>query len=377
MSEEQDALKTPLYARHVAEGAELGEEGEWVVPLYYAGGLEEAAEVRRRAGVFDLTHLGRIRIRGDGALDLLERACTGDVAHQEDDTAAHALLCNERGGVLADSLLLRLPDCWLMTTAAICRRKVLEHLQALADELDAKVDDQTEKIAHLSVCGPETPRILDAVLPMRVSDIPAGAARTGSLMIARYIAMRTAYTGEWSLEVVVPNMMVRRAWDFITKKAGANAVLPAGVVARDVLRIEAGMCRYGHELNETIDPLTAGLERLVDFDHDFIGRDALDELRRRGPRRKRVGLAFPEGEGVGGDIPRQGWCVREPGGAEIGAVTSGTYSPALDRTIAMAYVARDKAGTGAEVLVHTGSEQRHAVITSLPFRRKVGNEQTE
>ena len=109
MSEEQDALKTPLYARHVAEGAELGEEGGWVVPLYYAGGLEEAAEVRRRAGLFDLTHLGRIRIRGDGALDLLERACTGDVAHQEDDTAAYTLLCNERGRVPVSYTHLTLP----------------------------------------------------------------------------------------------------------------------------------------------------------------------------------------------------------------------------------------------------------------------------
>ena len=136
MSQESDELKTPLYARHVAEGAELGEEGGWVIPLYYVGALEEAAEVRRRAGVFDLTHLGRIRIRGDGALDLLERACTSDVAHQEDDTAAYTLLCNERGGVLADALLLRLPDCWLMTTAAICRRKVLEHLRALAEKLE-------------------------------------------------------------------------------------------------------------------------------------------------------------------------------------------------------------------------------------------------
>ena len=105
----------------------------------------------------------------------------------------------------------------------------------------------------------------------------------------------------------------------------------------------------------------------MDFGHDFIGRDALEELGRSGPQRKRVGLAFPEGEGVGGEIPRQGWDVREPGGAEIGAVTSGTYSPALDRAVAMAYVALDKAETGAEVLVHAAGEQRPAVIAALPF----------
>ena len=137
------------------------------------------------------------------------------------------------------------------------------------------------------------------------------------------------------------------------------------------------MCRYGHELNETIDPLTAGLERAVDFGHDFIGRDALEEVRGRGPLRKRVGLAFPEGEGVGGEIPRQGCGVHEPGGAEIGTITSGTYSPALDRAVAMAYVASDKAETGAEVLVRTGSEERPAVITALPFRHDDQNAQTE
>ncbi|MHC4295333.1 MAG: hypothetical protein ACYSTL_07085, partial [Planctomycetota bacterium] len=213
---EQELIKTALHSRHVALEAKMGEEAGWCVPLSYRGALEEVTKIRRRAGVFDLSHYGRIRIRGDGALDLLERACTADVVHQEDDTTLTTLLCNERGGIIDVCRLIRLANFWVMVCSPGAREKVLEHLTLLGDQFAAKVDDQTPKTSMLGVGGPGAPQILDAVLPFSVSDLPAGIVKFGSLMVARYIAERIDFIGEWGVCVEIPNMVTARAWTFIT-----------------------------------------------------------------------------------------------------------------------------------------------------------------
>jgi len=365
----RDLLRTACHGLHVAAGANMADEAGWHVPLSYRGVLAECRDVHDRAGIFDVSHLGRIRVRGDGAVDLLERLCTADVARQEDDTAQLSLVCNEDGGILADCMVLRLERFWVLTTSPHCREKVLGLAGALADEMNAKVDDQTTKTSMVAVAGPAAPAILDTVLPMRVSLLARGSARTGSMLVARYIASRTGSTHLWSLEVMLPNMLAGRAWRFITDKAGANAIAPAGLAARDVLRIEAGLPRYGHELNETTDPVSAGLLHAVDLDHDFIGRDAVRELSQRAPSRKLVGLAAAEAaEGQAARIPRQGTPVLRTGGGEVGQVTSATFSGALGRVIAMAYVSADAAEAGTELVV--AAEAPLAVaVTEMPLNR--------
>ena len=365
---EHDLSRTALHAQHIAAGATMGEEGGWAIPLSYRGALEEALEVRRRSGVFDVSHLGRIRIRGDGALDLLERVCTGDVGHQEDDTTLHTLLCNDRGGILDECFLIRLANFWVLTCNAVNRQKLLEHLAGQKID-DVRIDDQTMMVSQLAVAGPAAEGILDAVLPIRLGGLKDHAAKMGSLMIANYIAARSGYSGEWSLEVMVPGMFIAKAWRFITLKAGQNAIRPAGMAARDVLRIEAGLCRYGHEINETIDPITAGLERYVDFGHDFLGAEAIRKIQQKGPVQKRVGLTFeepPAGSPSPPSIPVSGEVVCKTDGAEIGTITSSTFSPQQDNVIAMAYVASDLAESGAEVL----AGEHPARIVDLPFYRR-------
>ena len=369
MPDRPELLKTALHSRHLAAGATMTDEAGWDMPLSYRGAIEEVRAVRTRAGVMDVSHLGRLRIRGAGAAELLERLCTADVAHQEDNTARLTLLCSQTGGIIDQCYLLRPEGFWVLLTSPCNRLKVLEHVRSHAGDFDAKVDDQTEKTSMLSVTGPQAPAILDAVLPEKASQTPAGAVRVGSLLIAKYIVMRTGYSGEWGLEAVVPNMAAGMAWDFITKKAGPNAAPPIGMAARDVLRIEAGLPRYGHEINETIDPITAGLEGLVDFSHEFLGREAVMQHRERPAARRRVGLV------VGGDvaeqsvIPRQGAVVLRTDGGEAGTVTSGTYSPTLDKVIAMAYVGADAAEAGTELLVQVGAERRQTHVVELPFHR--------
>ncbi|HUS46584.1 MAG TPA: glycine cleavage T C-terminal barrel domain-containing protein [Phycisphaerae bacterium] len=363
---EGELLKTALHGKHVAMGAKMVAAAGWEMPLVFSSVSEEVRAVRSRAGVADVSHGGRIRIRGDGAVDMLERLCTGDVVHQEDDTALYTLLCNERGGVIDHGFLLRLEGFWVLTCSPECREKVLAHLQAAAADFDAKVDDQTERTSQILVTGPGAPAILDAVLPMKVSPLPPLAARTGSLMIARYIAMRTSPVSLWGVEVILTNMLAGQAWRFITEKGGDNRIAPVGLVALDVLRVEAGLPRYGRELNETIDPITAALERAVDFGHDFLGRDAIKKIRDKGAARKLVGMMLegsPSGQPVGGTIPGQGTPVFDKDGVEVGAVTSATFSPTLNKVIAMAYVAGEASVVGQVLSVG----QVRASVVEFPF----------
>ena len=272
-------MRTALHDRHVAAGALMRAEDGWLVPWSYGDADAEVHRVRSRAGVFDVSHVGRLRIRGDGALDMLERLCTADVGGQEDDTALYSLLCDERGGIVDHALVVRLEGYWLLTCSPSRRPAVLEHLNRHAGEYGAKVDDQTLKTSMLSVVGPEAPAILDAVLPQKVSPLPRGGARLGSMLVARYVAMRTGATRLWSLEVILPNLLAGRAWDFITRKAGANVIAPAGQAVRERLRIDAHLPRWGAEIDETTDPVAAGLEAAMDFSKDFLGAEALRRAR--------------------------------------------------------------------------------------------------
>ena len=373
---DEKPLRSALVDKHEAMAATMGDEAGWRVPLSFRGPLAEAQTVRSRAGAFDLSHLGRVRVRGDGALALLKRACTADVAHQEDDTATGTLLCNERGGVIDLCRLIRLSDFWVLVTSAACREKVLAHLQGLGEPLGAKVDDQTTKTTMLAVAGPAAPDILDAVLPFRVGQLGEGTVKFGTMMIARYIAERVDFAGVWGVRVSIPNMLAGQAWRFITAKAGDSAVAPCGLAALDVLRIEAGRPRYGHELTEAIDPISAGLKAAVDFGHDFLGRDAVQSIAETGSPRKPVGLAIeaPAGPADAAAIPRLGWAVRRADGSEVGTVTSGAYSPALERPIALAYVARaaaepTEAGSAPPLTVAAEGSPLPARVVELPFVR--------
>ncbi len=368
MADDDALLKTALNSRHVSLEAKLGDLAGWQMPLSYRSPLDEYGLVHRRAGVADVSHIGRLRIRGDGALDLLDRLCTAGVMQQEDDTAKRTLLCNERGGIIDECLLVRLEDYWLLTTSPINRMKVQEHLQSHAEGSDVKIDDQTEKTAMIAVIGSGAIETLDAVLPMKVSSLGCGQVKAGSLLIAKYVAMRTRACGTWTLEVMLPNMAAGLAWDFITKKAGANALPPVGMLARDILRFEAGLCTYGHEINETIDPLTAGLEKLVDFGKDFLGAAAVRAVRDKGPARRRVGLVLSPPDAATPALPKSGDPVNSPDGDEIGAVTGSMFSPSLDAPVAMAYIRSGAAAAGGRVSIRTSARPVEATIAPLPFR---------
>ena len=364
MSSQADLLRTPLYDAHVAAGARMVEFAGWSMPLLYTGILDEQARTRSDATIFDVSHMGRLRIRGDLAFKLLDRACTADVAVQEDNTTRYSLLCNEAGGVIDDVIVYRFPEEWLVVCNASNRQKVLAHLQAVneAGNFGAKIEDRTLATAMLAIQGPNAIEKLAKVLPFDVTGLAPKAVATGSYLVFSYTASRTGYTGEAGLEVILPALAAGKAWGFITsEKAG---VTPAGLGARDLLRLEAALPLYGHELNETIDPISAGLGRAVRERGGFVGAEAIARIRQVGPARRLVGLRLE-----GPRIARQGALVLADG-LEVGVVSSGTFSPSCKAPIAMAFVDRRFADGGRELQVMIRpTEGVKAQIVPRPFYR--------
>lgn len=228
--------KSVLHDAHVAAGATMVERDGWLIPADYGDVDAEVAALRDGAGVFDASHLGRLRIRGDGALALLETVCSADVARQEDDTAELTDILGPGGQALDSGFILRLEGFWVLTTSVAARETVLARLKELAPDVGAKVDDQTFMTTTLVGAGPKAAELLDEVLPEKVSPLPVGMAKMGTMMVARYIVMRADVGGLWSLEVTVPNLLAPQAWGFIMEEAGDGAFRPVGAEAWDIVR---------------------------------------------------------------------------------------------------------------------------------------------
>ncbi len=363
MADATEPLRTPLYEAHRALGARLVDFAGWQMPLLYKSILDEHAATRTDATVFDVSHMGRLRVTGGGAWKLLAHACTAEAAKQEDDTARYSLLCNEKGGIVDDLFLLRLEEGWIVVSNAANRLKVREHLAGLNEQgaFGAVIEDTTPATAMLAVQGPNAIDKLAEALPFDIRGVGRHGLVSGTFMVFPYVASRSGYTGEDGFEVILPAMVARKAWDYLV---GEGGVSPAGLGARDVLRLEAGLPLYGHELNETIDPLTAGLSYAVRKEGGFVGAEAIQKVRDRGPARKRVGLRLQ-----GPRIARQGATVLAEG-TEVGVVTSGTFSPSVEASIALAYVDRRYAMDGQALTVQVRpKEDAAAEVVHLPFYR--------
>lgn len=360
--------RSPLHNHHVNAGARMALRDGWEMPANYGSPDEEFDQLHNRAAVMDLACDGRIRVRGDGALSMLEYLCTADVAKQEDDTAIRSLLLNQRGGIIDLVTVMRLDGWWILTCSPGRRQAVLEHLQSHAGQFDAKVDDQTLKTTTIAVIGPLAADILDRFLPDKPSRLAPGEVKIGSMMIARYIAARTGATSLWSLEVSLPNMLVGQGWKFITAKAGENAISPAGMDAREVLRIEAHLPRWGHEMDDNTDPISAGLGAMVCFEKDFLGAEAVKAAMQAGVSHRRVAWSMEAGspEGPQADIAR-GDKLLDTAGTPIGVVTSTAFSPSAGVWLGQARAKTGLLGVGLMFAIETASGERHHATVAEVF----------
>ncbi len=339
------------------------------MPLLYTGIIPEHEHTRTAASLFDVSHMGRLKFTGKDAESFLQRICTRNISKGIVGQSMYSLVCNESGGILDDVIVLRLSrKYWFMVCNASNREKLLAwfnfQIAQNGDQVD--IEDETLSTAMVAIQGPKAVEFLDGVLPEPVSGIKRyHFQQMRYMMLVQFSVFRSGYTGEDGAELVCGLNAASMAANYLFKSKDEHSILkPAGLGARDTLRMEAGMPLYGHELSETGDPLSAGLGWAVDLTKDFIGVEALRKVSTEGSKQKLVGLFIDNPRSA-----RQGMTVLQ-GDKPVGLITSGTVSPTLKRCIAMAYVDAPLTAVGTTLCVDCRGTPLTATVTPLPFYKK-------
>ncbi len=360
------ALKrTPLFQRHQELGARLVEFGGWEMPVQYTGILDEHRAVRERAGLFDVCHMGEIRVTGANALPFLRRMLTNDPAMLAVGQAQYTLMCRPHGGVVDDLIAYRLGDEeYLLIVNASNTDKDYEWLAEHAGP-GANVENISDASGLLALQGPEAQAVLQLLTDVDLSAVKYYHATRGEVAGIQGLISRTGYTGEDGFELMVDADWVGELWDTLLEAGEDRGLVPAGLGARDTLRLEAAMPLYGHELEEDINPLEAGLGYFVKLDKpDFIGREALIKAKEEGLKRKLIGFRM-----IGRGIARQGYPIQHDG-ETVGQVTSGTYAPYLEQAIGMGFVTPELSEPGTRIEIAIRKRSVEAEIVQRPFYKR-------
>jgi len=354
-------MKTPfLYQTHERAGARMGEFAGWRLPIDYGSTMREVMAVRRAAGLFDVSHMGRLEIRGKRALASLQTVLTNDVERLGDGAGLYTLMCNRGGGIKDDLIVFRkAADLYGLVVNASNLDKdrgwILDHL-----EEDARLVDCTPETVLFALQGPKSAELMEVAGMPEAAQTGRFHFTSGQVAGSDVVASRTGYTGEDGFEITCRSGDAERVWAALLAAGRPHGLMPCGLAARDVLRTEAGLALYGHEISEETTPVEAGLMRWVKLDKgDFIGSGAVAATVERGPARKLVGI-----EMEGRAVPRPGNLVRAPAGE--GRVTSGTFSPTLGRGIAIAYLPPE-AAVGETVQVWVHDNPRPGLVRKLPL----------
>ncbi len=340
----------------------------WEMPLLYRGIVDEHEQTRKSGSIFDVSHMGRLHFSGKDALAFLSRVVTRNLADQKVGQSRYSLVCNEAGGVMDDVIVSRDAKNWLMVCNASNREKLVKHFIDVrrTSGLDFDMSDQTESTAMIALQGPKVIDRVSSILPVDIKSMKRYRFETSSFMLVKFTVFRSGYTGEDGVEIILPAKMASMAMKALASgidKPDAT-VKPAGLGARDTLRLEAGMPLYGHELSETIDPISASLGWAVDLTKDFIGVEPLREIAKNGPKRTLVGLELE-----GRRIARQGTPIVLDG-RNVGEVTSGTFGPTVQKSIAMAFVDTGLSAEGTKLTADLKGATAPASVVKLPFYRR-------
>jgi aminomethyltransferase len=322
--------RTPLAEAHEKLGARMAPFAGYAMPIQYQGVIAESKAVREGAGMFDVSHMARLRITGPRALEFVEWITSNDVAKLTDGTGQYSLLPNERGGCVDDVILYRIgPEEFLMVVNAANHAKDVAWIES-QNRFEASVEDETDATAMIAVQGPRAAQIVADLgdAPEAVRDAPLFGVVNLTIAGVPCVAARSGYTGEDGFEIICPARAAEALWDALL---GAG-VVPCGLGARDVLRVEAGLPLYGHELGDDLSPIAAGLGWVISKKKNFVGAEPIARVRAEGPPRKLQGVRLD-----GKRLPVPGMKVLVDG-AEVGEVTSGVFSPTLDCGIAFAFV---------------------------------------
>jgi len=375
------AKRSHLYNFHKRFG-NLIEFAGYDLPIWFKGIREEHMAVREAAGLFDISHMGRFMIEGVDTSRFLDYMIPSNLEKIAVGRAFYSVLCNESGGIVDDLVTLKFDEQhYIMVVNAANIEKDFLWLKRFSKNFQVEVKDASKSIALLSLQGPKAQKIIERQFEGDLSNVRRFSHIRGRLGDIEVILSRTGYTGEDGFEVFVLNsplqdpVKAEKIWNLLLSSGSQEGILPCGLGARDTLRLEAGMCLYGHDIDETITPLEARLSWLIYFDKgDFVGKMSLMKQKEDGVKRVRTGFMMKSG-----GIPRAGYEIAVDGRI-IGRVTNGTYSPLLKVGIAMGYVEKDFAAPGGEVKIMIRGSPMDAFIKTPPFydesrygwKRKVG-----
>ncbi len=353
--------RTPFNAQHRAAGAKLVDFAGYEMPVRYAGDVREHMAVRKCAGLFDISHMGEFRVGGSGAREFIDAAVTNDVAALAVGQALYTPMCRPDAGIVDDILVYRCADHFMLVVNASNIAKDFEWL-GRSCPAGASFEDRSDETALLAVQGPKAPEVLAGHVPAAALELGFYRFLEGELFGVPAIISRTGYTGEDGFELYFHPRHAETVWDGLLGAGRPLGLEPVGLGARDTLRLEMAYMLYGNDIDDTTTPLEAGLGWTVKLAKPgFAGRDALLKQKEQGLKRKLVGL-----EATGRRVPRRGMAV-EVGGREIGRVTSGAFSPSLERAIAIAYVEAEFSAEGMSLEVLAGGTRIPAHVVRRPF----------
>ena len=367
-------LQTPLIDFHRQRGGRLVDFAGWEMPVVYTSIIEEHLWTRQHCSLFDVSHMGRLYLTGPRAAEFLERVCTRRISDMVPGQSRYSHVCREDGGILDDIIVSKLDDAgrWLVVCNASNREKIVGWFNQHRTAFGVDMQDQTLETAMAALQGPEALEIVKSIIPMPLDDLKRYHFKAGSVLGVQFFVGRSGYTGEDGVEVILPAKFGMMAVNTLIEKAAAvgKEIRPAGLGARDTLRLEAAMPLYGHELTDAWDPITGGQKWCVDLTKDFIGGDAIKRVA-AAPARQVVGLSLE-----GKRIAREGARVFR-NGQDVGHVTSGTHSPTFDKVIAIALVqsVAGSPGTGLEVDIR--GTRSAAKVVGLPFYKRATKRQSD
>ncbi len=363
-----DLQKTPLHEKHKALKGDLVEYGGWLMPVQYEGIITEVRQTRRMAGLFDTSHMGEFLVEGPGAAAFLQEVLTNNISALADGRIIYSPVCYPHGGTVDDILIYCYgPEKYLLVVNAANAEKDFAWLGDRRKE-SASLKDLSPETALVAIQGPNSLAVLLALTRAPLEQLRYYRFMPEiDLAGIKCMVSRTGYTGEDGFEIFCRPDQVEKLWDDLLEAGRMRdlGLTPAGLGARDVLRLEASLPLYGHELSESISPLEAGLDRFISFDKgEFTGRSALLKQKEEGPTRKLGGLILQDR-----GVIREGYRMFA-GGKEIGIVSSGTYSPTLNRSIGMAFFSSGTAAPGSAVEVVIRDKPHRAQVVKLPFYRR-------
>lgn len=354
---------TALTDLHISLGAKMVPFAGFNMPVQYEGINAEHEKVRRTVGVFDVSHMGEFILKGDRALDLIQRVCSNDASKLFDGKVQYTYLPNEQGGIVDDLLVYRIDaQTYLLVVNASNIEKDWNWISRF-NEYGVDMKDISDQTSLLAVQGPKATQVLQKLTDIDLSSLDYYTFKKGAFAgVDNVLISATGYTGAGGYELYFENSSARQIWDAVFQAGEEFGIAPIGLGARDTLRLEMGFCLYGNDIDDTTSPFEAGLGWVTKFTKEFTHSEELKKEKEDGVANKLVGF-----EMIDRGIPRHGYDIQDANGTTLGRVTSGTQSPSLQKSIGMGYIRKEFAKEGAEIFINIRNKAVKAVVVKPPF----------